>query len=112
MPIHTVLYSQRTAIVNNLYPDIDLALQEIMKILNTIQSTISLHRFRGSLHNCVANTTLFLTLKVEKRDTIFELSDEINKFRTMNLLQKTISVTTKGLPIWLSPPIYFVFYIA
>lgn len=38
MPIHTVLYSQRTAIVNNLYPDIDLALQKIVKTLNTIES--------------------------------------------------------------------------
>lgn len=38
MPIHTALYSQRTTIVNNLYPHIDLALQEIVKTLNTIES--------------------------------------------------------------------------
>lgn len=59
----------------------------------------------------MATVTLSLvTVKLEKRDTGFELSDQINIFRTVILV--TASVTAKALPIWLSFPIYAVIYIA
>ena len=38
MPTHKVLYSESTASVNNLHPDLDLASQEIVTILNETES--------------------------------------------------------------------------
>lgn len=56
MPIYKVSFIQRTASINNLHPDLDLASQEIVKILNKIESKpLAYIISEGSLQNCVAS---------------------------------------------------------